>query len=183
MSKNDSNFSMLGETVKVRKVSGKYLVTNRPKRVSGKPSDKQASARVRFLAAAHYAGRQVALPASNALYASGTSDKKRNAFVVALNDFLKAPQVNSINTDGYRGAIGDPIVVDAVDDFMVTKVIVKIIDASGNTLEEGEAGPDEEEIKPWQYKARVANPTLSGTTIQAIAYDRPGNKGTGEVVL
>lgn len=174
---------MLGETVKVRKVAGKYLVSNRRRRVAGKRSEKQAAAQKRFLIAAQYARRQASLASSSALYAKGITEKKSTAFLVALSDYLKAPEVLSINTDDYRGVIGDRLVVNAVDDFMVTRVIVTITDAKGIILEEGEAGPDSEGVNLWEYKARVANPTLPGTTIKAIAYDRPGNKGMGELVL
>lgn len=181
---NGSGLSgMLGETVSVRKVRGQVVVTNRPRRRAGKPSEKQASVQEKFLEASQYANRQIAQAESNALYAAGITGKKRSAYLVAMSDYLSAPKVSSIDILDYRGAIGDTIVVKAIDDFMVTKVKVVIADAAGSILEEGEAGPDAQQVNLWQYKARAVNPTLAGTTVRAYAYDRPGNTGKAEVVL
>ena len=86
-----------------------------------------------------------------------------------MSDYLSVPKVSSIDLLDYRGAVGDTIVVHAVDDFMVTKVKVVIADADGAILEEGEAGPDAQRVNLWEYKATVANPMLSGTTVLAVA--------------
>ena len=168
---------MLGDDVTVRKVNGKYRISN--------PNQKRTNpvARERFREAAQYARHQVSLPESNALYAAGITEKKPTALRVAMSDYLSAPKVKSIDTSGYRGKVGDTISVKAVDDFMVTRVNVVIKDASGAVIEEGEAGPDSMLVNQWGYHARKANPGLTGTIIWATAYDRPGNKATAEVTL
>jgi hypothetical protein len=117
------------------------------------------------------------------LYTSGITGKKHSAYLVAMNDYLIAPTVESIDTRSYRGAKGDVIVVKAIDDFMVTKVKIVVTNAAGVVIEEGEAGPDVMRTNQWEYKATAANPTLAGTKIRAVAYDRPGNTGTAEIVL
>ena len=180
--KGSSLSGMLSETVTVRKVRGQVVVTNRPRRRPG-PTEKQATAQRKFLEASQYASRQIAQDESKALFSSGITDKKRSVYLVSMSDYLSVPKVSYIDTLGYRGAVGDSIVVRAVDDFMVTKVKVIIADAAGSILEEGEAGPDALRVNLWEYKATVANPKLSGTTVLAVAYDRPGNTGTAEVVL
>ena len=58
-----------------------------------------------------------------------------------------------------------------------------ITDAEGAILDEGEAGTEAQQVNRWEYKVKDANPTLSCTTVLAVAYDRPGNTGTAEVVL
>src|SRR5260221_2057731 len=174
---------MLGEVVSVRKVVRRVVVKNRPKRKMGKLSDKMATVQEKFLEASRYADRQIAKANSRALYATGITTKKRNAYVVAVTDYLSAPKVSSIETIDYHGAIGNPIVVHATDDFMVTKVKIVITNAAGEVIEQGEAGPDAEEVNLWEYKATAANPILTGTKIRAVAYDRPGNTGTAEIVL
>jgi len=73
--------------------------------------------------------------------------------------------------------------VKATDDFMVTKVKIVITNAAGAIIEQGEAAQDANKSDQWEYKATIANSPLAGTKILAVAYDRPGNKGTGEVVL
>lgn len=168
---------MLGDDVTVRKVHGKYRISN--------PTKKRTNpeGRERFREAAQYARHQVSIPESNALYAAGVTENKPTALRVAMSDYLSAPKVKSIDTSGYRGKVGDTINVKAVDDFMVTRVNVVIKDASGAVIEEGEAGPDSMLVNQWRYNATKANSKLAGTTIQATAHDRPGNKTTGEVAL
>lgn len=175
---------MLGESLSVRKVNGRVIIKNRAvRKVSTPPTDKQIAIRDKFVEANKYAGRQIAQPAIKEMYATGVDEKKKTPFLVALSDFLVAPRVTSIDTFHYRGGIGDKLIVNAIDDFMVTEVIVTITDASGAIIEEGEAGPDAEGVHLWAYTATVANATLAGTKIQAMAFDRPGNRGSAEVVL
>ncbi len=73
------------------------------------------------------------------LYTTGITPKKKSAYMVALNDHLTSPVVESINAIKYCGAIGDLIVVRASDDFMVASVTVTITDAAGGIIEQGEA--------------------------------------------
>lgn len=181
--KKNAGFSgMLGAEVTVRQVDGKLVVASRPK-PKPTPSEQQLAVHARLREATKYARQQMAVTASQKLYATGITDKLRSAYVVAMNDYFHAPHVHAIDTEGYRGRIGDVITVKASDDFMVTKVKVKILDPAGVLIEEGDAGPDDSQVNLWAYPATVANPTLAGTTIRAIAYDRPGNTGKAEVEL
>jgi len=183
-SSNETDISgMLGESVSVRKVGSRVVVKNRPPKKVGKPSEKQETAQEKFQDAAQYARQQVAVPESKALYTTGLTTKKRTPYIVAMTDYLSAPKVRSIDPINYRGTVGDAIVVNAKDDFMVTKVKITITSAAGVLVEEGDAGPDTTKSNQWAYKATAANPTLTGTTIKAVAYDRPGNTGTAQVVL
>lgn len=173
---------MLGEVSFVRKVRGRVEVTTKPA-TRKSASEKLAAAQGRFLEATQYAKRQTADPESNALYTQGMTSSKRSAHTVAMCDYLGAPTVVAIDTTRYRGKPGDTIEVKAIDDFMVTRVNIVIMDAAGATIEEGEAGPDLEQINIWAYKATASNPELAGTTIKATAFDRPRNKSTAEVTL
>ena len=189
-SKSNEVFSgVLGEEATLRKVRGKLVVKNRPRRRLTKPKDKPVDganrAVLRFAEAVQYAKQQTADPgsASFALYKTGITARKRSAFMVALTDYLSAPKVHYIDGVGYHGAVGERIMVKATDNFQVTKVIVMITDAAGNRVEEGEAGADANGVGLWGYKATTANPALAGTTIRAIAYDRPGNMATLDIKL
>ena len=173
---------MLGDAVIIRRVRGQYVVS-RPARRPRKPTPRQAERRELFREAAQYARRQLSLAESCALYASGITSNKHTAYLVALSDCLNAPKVQHIDTLGYRGAVGDTIRVKATDDFMVTKVRIEITNAAGTLTEEAEAAPVTGTADEWEYKASVSNPDWIGTTIRAVAYDRPGNKGTAEVVV
>ena len=175
---------VLGNVAYVRKVKGRVEVLNGPPKPRAL-TENQVAARATFLEASQFAKRQTADPKSesHAQYTEGITETKRSAYMVALCDYLVEPTVHAIETDGYRGKVGDTIEVKATDDFMVTRVNVVIKDAAGAVIEEGEAGPDLEQINIWAYKATAANPMLAGTTIKATAYDRPRNKGTAEVTL
>ena len=65
---------------------------------------------------------------------------------------------------------------------MVEGVVVLITDKTGTVLEKGEAAPTPK-LYTWKYTATVANPSLAGTIITAIAVDKPGNKAALEVTL
>ena len=174
--------ALLGDRIFIRKVRGQYQLINRPAR-RAKPTPTQLVNREKFREAAQYARVQISREVWEALYAKGITKRKRTSYLVALSDFLNAPRVKGFTTDGYRGRVGDSIIVKASDDFMVTKVKIAITNAAGTVIEQGETTPSSEIIDGWEYKATVSNPSWTGTTISAIAYDRPGNKGTGEVVL
>ena len=177
---------MLSESATLRNVRGQVVVKTRRKQRMGKPGidhSKREAVIARFLEASQYARQQISLPESKALYASRVTEKMRSAYMLAMSDYLGVPKVHSIDAVDYHGVIGDTITVKATDDFMVTKVKVVTTNAAGAIIEEGDAGPDALKINLWVYKATAANPTLTGTKIRAVAYDRPGNTGTAEIVL
>ena len=87
---------------------------------------------------------------------------------------MNAPTVQHIDISGYRGRAGDTIAIRAVDDFSVTKVSVQIRNAAGTLIEEGEAAKG---LNCWRYRVTVPNLSISGSTIRATAFDRPGNTG------
>ncbi len=165
---------MLGDTMVFRKVRGKMQMANRPA-PSKNRSQKQSAVKLRFQEAAQYAVQQLAQRESRALYEGGITAQKHSAHVVAVSDYLNAPIVHYIEADDYLGNPGDTILVKATDDFKVTAVKIAIKDSEGNILEKGEASPHSD-INVWAYTATSANPSLKGTTIEAIAFDRPGNK-------
>ncbi len=175
--------SFLGEELTVRKMKRRVVIKNRPKMKMGPPTKKQEGVQVRFLKAAKYAKRQNEVAESRALYAQGITSDKRSAYLVALSDYLSAPKVDAIKANGYKGAVGDVIIIDAHDDFRVVGVNVVLRGNDDVILEEGNAIQDQEDPNLWKYTATVANPSVEGSTIAATAYDKPGNEGLLEKVL
>jgi hypothetical protein len=176
---------MFGESLTVRKVNGQVIVKNRPKRKGkkGKLSEKLQAQRTRFQAAVAYAKTQSQDEEARALYAKAIKGKFESVYSVALADFINAPKVNTIDARRYDGKIGDRIGLHAKDDFMVTAMKVRITDADGVVIEEGDATECGPGIYNWIYTATAANPSLKGTKITAFAWDRPGNEASLEVVL
>lgn len=173
----------LGEELTVRKMKRRVVIKNRPQMKMGPPSAAQESVQVKFLKGTKYAKRQNDEPEFRALYAAGITKEKRTPYLVALSDYLKAPKVDEIKTDGYKGAAGDVITIEAHDDFRVVRIHVVITGRDGSILEEGDATQDPIDPNLWRYAATVANPRVTGTNIVATAYDRPGNEGVLEKVL
>jgi DNA-binding beta-propeller fold protein YncE len=174
---------LLGERITVRKSNNRVVVTNQPKRKKAKLTTALRVQRKNFKMASLWAIGQAEDPESRELYAKGVRGKHESPYTVALADYMNSPEVDSIDTGKYKGTIGDVLNIKAFDEFEVTKVEVKIVDAKGNVVEQGEASADPTFRLWWQYKAVAANPSRAGTKITAIAYDRPGNTGTKEVVL
>ncbi len=189
MSKIDNNNLLagvsgkLGDNFVIRKIRGQMQLANKPRKIGRRFTKTQESIQNKFQNAARYAKLQLSLPESAALYETGITNKKHSAYTVAVSDYLIAPQVNFIQAMEYKGKVGDPIVVNATDDFMVTEVKITIVDAAGNEVESGAAVKDPASHELWRYLATTANPTLPGTTIRAMAFDRPGNSATEEIRL
>ena len=183
--KDEADLSgILGESASLRKVAGRVVITNRPKkRMVGEPSQGQEAFNKRFLGATRYAKLQLESEGSKAMYKSGVTPAKRSAYLVAVTDYLVSPEVVAIDTKGYKGAIGDTIIVKAIDDFRVVRVQVTITGSDGAEIESGEAKLLPDLAEDWQYKATVANTALLGTTIRALAYDKPRNVGELSIVL
>ena len=143
---------------------------------------KQETVRDLFSAAAMFAQGVTADPDLKVEYekkvTSGTT-----AYNVAFRDYLKSPKVLSINPEFYDGSAGSIITVVAKDDFRVARVVVKIRTAAGVVLETGDATLNPIKREKWQYVASQANATLTGTKIEATAYDIPENKGVLEITL
>lgn len=174
--------SMSAKRVSLRQVGNQLIVTERPKQRQA-ITEKSTKARERFLDAAFYAAKQIADPASRALYEQGITQKVKSAYAVALSDYLVEPKVEFINTIDYKGQVGDAIAVRAKDDFLVTRVKVEILGAGGTLIEDGDAVTDDSARNLWSYQAKALNPTPAGTTIRATAFDKPGNVGSLEKVI
>lgn len=172
---------MFGDTHYYRMWRGRLVMCKRPKRRKGL-SRKQKQTVARFKLAAAYAAKQMKDEEVKAAYQARTNFRYHSAYLVALNDYLNPPRVDEIRCVDYRGAIGDVITIDAYDEFEVVRVSVVIRNKDGSILEEG---PAVKSHNPnlWKYTATVVNSTLPGTTILAMAFDRPGNQGIAEVAL
>jgi hypothetical protein len=99
-----------------------------------------------------------------------------------VEDFMSPPVVKSISTNAYTGIAGSTITIRAVDDFRVTGVQVEIFAASGTLLEKGNAVLQTNGLD-WIYTTTQSNAALTGSKINVIATDVPGNTGTLAVTL
>jgi len=173
---------MLGKELVFRDWEGKTVVAKAPKARTNKTlSSGQQALQEKFLLAARYGKSVLADEAMTAGYAA-VLKPRQNVYGRAVTDFLSAPVVTQINTKSYKGAIGDPIVVRAFDDFRVTGVLVEIHAANGTLLEQGAALAQSNGLD-WSYTVTQVNTALAGSKVKATAIDVPGNEGTLEVTL
>ncbi len=173
----------LGKEIVFRNWNGKTVVAKAPGRRKGPPTADQVKTQESFLMGSRYA-KVISSGANPELAEAYTAVLKprQNLYSRALEDFMSAPKVVSINTRAYKGLIGDKIVVRAKDDFKVASVWVQIYAADGTLLEEGEAVVDIYDLD-WTYSVTQNNSLLPGTVIKAMATDIPNNEGILEAVL
>jgi hypothetical protein len=165
---------MLGDVVVYREQRGQMVMSNRPKK-RDQPTEHQKSAKSRFLQAVQYAKGQVADPITKALYAAGINDRIPSAYSVAIMDYLKGPEIISVNTKEYQGQVGQLIEILAIDNFKVVEVSVEIRSAANVVIESGVATGVEDNNLLWRYNTKESNSMLEGTQVIVRAKDKPGN--------
>lgn len=169
---------MLGNNFVYRRLAGDRLcMANRPKKRKGGLSARQDVVVDRFSDATYYAKNKTAIPEFKALYRKGINKNEgiNSAYNVAINDYLKPPQIAGIDAKDYTGEAGQLIRVRATDDFMVESVTVIIVSAEDEVIEQGEAVARGKKGL-WRYATTVRNVNLKGRYVVAIAKDMPGNR-------
>ena len=176
----------LGKQLVFREWAGKTVVAKSPKSRTGGPTPAQAELQEKFLVASRYAKGVIQSADQSLAQAYALALRPRqNVYSRSLEDFMSPPVVKSIDKSSYKGAVGDTIIIRAVDDFRVTGVRVEIYAADGTVLETGNAVQNTNGID-WTYRATKVNSApagLAGCKIKAIASDVPGNEGSLEVTL
>ncbi|MBW8688171.1 hypothetical protein [Chitinophaga rhizophila] len=172
----------IGDQITItRRKSGKTIMGKKRRSSDLPPTDKQLVIQQRFKAAIQYAKAVLADPVKKAMYAA-FAGPDQSAYNMAMRDAFKAPVVDSIDTTNYQGRTGNPVIIQASDDFKVTTVKVIIRTNAGAVIEEGEATLQDNGLD-WLYTATVNNASLTGSVITAVAVDTPGNETSRERVL
>lgn len=167
-----------------QKRSGRILIGKHRKGNSTDPTEKQQDIQSRFKTGAIYASAAMGDPDLKAQYQAAAlrNNKDQSAYNLALRDAFVAPEIKAINTAAYTGAIGSTITVTAIDDFKVNAVTVKITNAAGEVIEQGNA-VIQSNPNYWLYTATALNDALQGSTVTVSATDLPANETVKEVVL
>jgi hypothetical protein len=172
----------VGQNMMFKQVGRTILFTPTPE-FNGVSSDKQRAQRDRFKRAATYAKAALADPATKAAYATKVEGQDfMTAFAAAVQDFLRAPKVDSIDNSGYSGKVAESIILKVSDDFKVAGVTVTITLPNATILETGAAAVIAS-TADWKYVTTKANATLTGTKIKAVVTDKPGNTTSFEKTL
>ncbi len=130
-------------------------------------SDVQVKEQSKFREAVEYAKVAKELE----FYKEKAKIANRLPYHVAISDFSNPPEIREVDISAWNGQAGQVIRVLAVDDVMVTQVMVAILDDAGTVLVEGEAvqGGD----AWWHYVTTTA--VENGARIVVTARDMPGN--------
>jgi hypothetical protein len=147
---------------------GRTIISLKPDFSNRQFSEAQIRTQSRIKQAAAYA--RVA-SRENPIYAMKAEGTAKNAYNVALADYMNLPVIHSM--DAY---LGDILRVSATDDVQVTQVTITVLDLQGQPLEQGNA---ELELGIWwiyrpthQGRIRIEACDLAGNVVQR-EFDNP----------
>ena len=173
------------------KVAGQYslrmkgnqsILAGLPKpRKERSDTEKTKAIKRKFSLAVIYGKKAIASPELKAAY-QAIAKKNQSAYNAAMLDALKGPELTNLRTDGYSGAAGQSLIVQATDNFRVTKVSFGLFAPNGSLLEEGDAIMDDNGFD-WIYTTKSEIPSPAGTLIRISAEDIPKNRTILEVVV
>ena len=166
---------MFGNQIVFKVRKGKQILAAPPNVDEDRmPTPNQLAAQKRFKFASEYATDAIRDDKMKMAY-KNAANKRQTAQNMAFKDAYNPPEILSIIRQGYTGAIGNIIVVHAVDDFKVARVHVEIFDNNNELIEKGDATSDKHGVL-WVYTVSVPNDNVPGSVIKATAYDIPGNE-------
>ena len=154
--------------------SGKTFFASAPGFHIGASKEAHQTPQEAFRAAVTYA----AFAAMHDVYIRSAEDRGTTAYDLALVDWFGKPKVFEIDIDTWTGKIGQIIRVKARDDVMIARVAVLIRDVQSNVLEAGEAVRSEANSAWWAYTTRSLVPMTPLPSVEAIAWDLPGNRNS-----
>jgi hypothetical protein len=160
----------------VRKSRGKYTVSNKPDLSTAEASQAQILQRRAFARAVAYGKSVMGDPEKLAFYEGLAAQKNMPAFSVCMGDYLNAPSMDEPDLSGYKGQVGDQILIITHDDTGVVDVNVELTRTDGTNIERGKAVELGMDSGHWVYTATA--PVASGTDIfiEVEAFDRPGSR-------
>ena len=172
---------MFGKQVVFKVRKGKQILAAPPNFDEDRiPTPNQQAAQERFKFASDYANAAITDATLKEAYQK-VAGKRQSAHNMAFKDGYNPPEIKEIVSIGYKGIIGDIIVVHAQDDFKVAEVYIALHDGAGKLLENGKAVSKHGVV--WVYTATSANPNIEGCKIVATAFDMPRNVSVMEVKL
>jgi hypothetical protein len=166
-----STFSgSLGEDLIFRQVGNRAFFVKKPVHTKKTATPAQTSNRHNFAEAQNYARTMLLNPELGEWYSIVAKvNSLKNTHRAAANDFLTKPEIESINTKGYKGNVGDVIHIKPKTFLKIARIDVTIYDADGAILESGQAIKNELNFK---YCATLPNAHVDGSKIVLVTHDR-----------
>jgi hypothetical protein len=160
----------------VRKSRGKFMLSDKPDMSEVEPSQMQVGQRKRFGRAVAYGKTVMADPASLAFYEGLAEQKEMPAFSLCVGDYLNEPTIDSLDLSGYKGNVGDRILITTQDDIGVVRLNVELTRTDGANIECGQAIELGAGSGSWVYIATVPVPIGTDIFVEAEGFDRPGSR-------
>lgn len=140
------------------------------------PTEAQRNHRQRFAEAADYAQSALADPVRRELYEALAQERDIPAFSVAVGDYLNLPEIKPLDLSQYKGRVGDPILIRAIDDCGFADLNVELHAIDGTKIEEGKAVEAGARSGHWVYTATAPVALGADIFIKVVGYDHAGNK-------
>lgn len=169
-----------GEDLVFRQIGNQTFFARKGK-VKARASAPQQETRTRFMRATLYAMTMLQKPQTHMVYSlMAAANSLRSAYVAAIKDYMTEPEIESVNTRVYSGAVGSYITIVPRYAHKITDMEVTMVRVDGTVLETGMATP--KELK-WRYTATVTNSQVPGTKLILKSRDRQGKEVTVEKVI
>jgi hypothetical protein len=110
------------------------------------------------------------------LYRQVGRERKVSPFALAVGDYLKPPSFRSLDLRNYRGQVGDPIQIHAVDNIGLASVEVSIDRQDGSGVEKGMAVEMGARTGFWAFKATQPVDLGTGIFIEVVGLDHAGHE-------
>jgi len=157
--------------------SGKNLVARKP---VSEPN--QAGQKISMQEEVRQAVNYAEFAWDQPIYQSKAVGTSNSAYNLAVADALGKPQILDVDIHEWTRKIGQTILIEAKDNFMVLSV--RLVIREGETiLEDGEAEQSEMDGLVWRYTLKTPVERKPGITLDAYAYDLPGNVGKYSIEL
>lgn len=158
-----------------RKYRGRTIVGRKP--VSTKPpTEGQLAQREEFKEAVAFAKFAMVDPALREFYEPIALQRDITVYALAVGDYLKKPSIKPLDLSNYKGNIGDPIKIRAMDDIGLADVDVNIVAQDGTPIERGKAVETGLGSGKWTYTATKQVALGTDIFIEVVGVDHAGNK-------
>ena len=164
---------MGGWVYQVRK--GKTVVGMKSRRTK-EPSQAELNRRERFKEAAAFGKFAMADPALREFYEPIAQQRNLTVYTLAVGDFLNEPSIKPLDLSNYKGQIGDPIKIRAIDDIGLADMDVTLTAIDGTNIESGKAVETGVGSGKWTYTATAQVALGSDIFIKVVGVDHAGTK-------
>lgn len=111
-----------------------------------------------------------------ALYKLVGKERKISPFALAIGDYLKVPSFKPLDLKDYKGRVGDPIQIHALDNMGLVSVEVLIEKQDGTDVEKGMAVEMGARTGFWVYTATQPLPRGTDIFVEVVGIDHAGHR-------